>query len=367
MIREKQIDTDILYVLFTSGSTGNPKGVVLSHKAVISYISWFTETFNINPETILGNQTPFYFSMSVSDIFSTIYSGATMCIIPKMYFSFPIKLIQYLNENKVNTIYWVPSAYGIVANLGIFENIKPEYLKKALFAGEVMPMKILNLWRKNLPDVQYANLFGPTETTDICTYYIVDRKFRNNESLPIGKACNNCGVLIIKDDGKEAKKGEEGELCIRGSFLANGYYNNLEKTKEVFVQNPLNTIFPEIIYKTGDIVKYNKNNELIYISRKDFQIKHMGYRIELGEIEKAVYDIEYILLCACIYNVKTSHIVLYYQSNKVTIDEIFTKLKKKVPNYMMPNEVIKLDKMPINSNGKIDRKKLKELNEKESK
>ena len=185
--------------------------------------------------------------------------------------------------------------------------------------------------------------------------------------MPIGKACNNCGVLIIKDDGKEAKKGEEGELCIRGSFLANGYYNNLEKTKEVFVQNPLNTIFPEIIYKTGDIVKYNKNNELIYISRKDFQIKHMGYRIELGEIEKAVYDIEYILLCACIYNVKTSHIVLYYQSNKVTIDEIFTKLKKKVPNYMMPNEVIKLDKMPINSNGKIDRKKLKELNEKESK
>ncbi len=357
-IRKRQIDLDPMYVLFTSGSTGIPKGTVVSHRAVISYVNWVKECFEIDSKTIFGSQTPFYFSMSILDVFTTIYTGATLYIIPKMFFSFPIKLLEFLKEKKVNTIYWVPSALCIVANLGALENIQLPDLKKILFAGEVMPIKQLNMWRKALPDCMYANLYGPTETTDICSYYIVDREFKNDETLPIGKHCDNCGIILIKEDGKEAKKGEVGEILVRGSFLADGYFGNIKKTKEAFIQNPINKNYPEIVYKTGDIAKYNENEELIYISRKDYQIKHMGYRIELGEIEKNIYSIENIILCACVYDEKNQQIILFYQGD---IEE--TEIAKKAENlllpYMRPNKYVKITKMPYNSNGKIDRKLLK--------
>ena len=357
-IRSNSIDTDPLYSLFTSGSTGVPKGTVVSHKNVIAYSEWVSETFDITSETIFGSQTPFYFSMSVLDVFSTIRNGATFHIIPKKYFSFPIKLLEYVRDREVNTIYWVPSALSIVANWKALDYVELPKLKKVLFAGEVMPTKQLNMWIKKRPDIFYANLYGPTETTDICSYYIVDREFKNDETLPIGKHCDNCGIILIKEDGKEAKKGEVGEILVRGSFLADGYFGNIKKTKEAFIQNPINKNYPEIVYKTGDIAKYNENEELIYISRKDYQIKHMGYRIELGEIEKNIYSIENIILCACVYDEKNQQIILFYQGD---IEE--TEIAKKAENlllpYMRPNKYVKITKMPYNSNGKIDRKLLK--------
>lgn len=360
LIKSSIIDTNPMYILFTSGSTGTPKGTVLSHRAVTTYVKWFKETFDINEKTIFGSQTPFYFSMSVSDVFSTMLSGATFYIIPKMLFSFPIKLVEFLNINKINTIYWVPSALCIVANFKTLDYDIPRYLKKILFAGEVMPMKQLNIWRSKIPGAMYANLFGPTETTDICSYYIVDRNFKNSETLPIGKHCDNCDLLIIKEDNSIAQIGEEGELCARGSFLASGYYKNPKKTNEVFIQNPLNKLYPEIIYRTGDVVKLNENNEILYVSRSDFQIKHMGYRIELGEIESAVNAIEMIEICVCIYDTKNANIVLFYKSNELDEMQVLEGAKKKLPQYMWPNRILKLDKIPYNSNGKIDRKFLKD-------
>ncbi len=355
--RAKSTDLDILYILFTSGSTGTPKGTVITHQAVISYIHWYKTTFDINEKTVFGSQTPFYFSMSVSDIYATLVSGATFHIIPKMYFSFPVKLIEFLNEKEINTIYWVPSALSIVANLKTFDVIKPTTIKKVLFAGEVMPTRQLNTWRKALPTAMFANLFGPTELTDICTYYIIDREFSNEESLPIGKPCSNCEAIIVKENNEEAKIGEEGELLIKSSFSAAGYYNNPEKTKEAFVQNPLNNHYPDTVYRTGDIVKYNEQGELIYLSRKDFQIKHMGYRIELGEIEAAFNALENIISCACIY--ENEKIILYYQAKDLSNDELVKHAKTKLPPYMMPNEYINIPKMPYNANGKIDRVTLK--------
>ena len=358
-IREKQIDTDAMYVLFTSGSTGIPKGTVVTHKSVLAYTNWVKKCFDINENTIFGSQTPFYFSMSISDIFTTMLAGGTLYIIPKMYFSFPIKLIEYLKEKEINTIYWVPSALCIVANLGALKDIDLPDMKKILFAGEVMPVKQLNMWRKALPNCMYANLYGPTETTDICTYYIVDRDFENNETLPIGKHCDNCNIILLAENGQEAKEGEQGEILVRGSFLAEGYYGNLNKTKEVFIQNPINNKYPEIVYRTGDIGKYNEKGELIYLSRKDYQIKHMGYRIELGEIEKNIYSVDKIVLCACIYDEVNQKIVLFYQGD-IEECELAKTLDERLLPYMRPNKYIKLSKIPYNSNGKIDRIKLKE-------
>ena len=358
-IAKAMIDTDPLYCLFTSGSTGVPKGTVITHRNVLTYVDWVRDTFGIDETTVFGSQTPFYFSMSITDLFTTLHTGAELVIIPKQFFSFPIKLIQYLNDHGVNTIYWVPSALSIVANLNLFHYAMPEHLTKVLFAGEVMPTKQLNYWMDHLPDLLYANLFGPTETTDICTYYVVNRRFPNGASLPIGNACQNCGVLVINDEGKECAPGEEGELYVRGSFVAAGYYNDPEKTAAVFVQNPLQKAYPETVYKTGDIVKYNEYGELLYCGRKDFQIKHMGYRIELGEIENAAAAADGVRVNACLYQPAEDSITLVFEGT-ADKNELLEQLKKRVPAYMLPNRIVKIPAMPYNRNGKIDRVWLKE-------
>lgn len=358
--RCKGIDTDLLYVLFTSGSTGVPKGVTINHRSVIDYIDWVTETFDITEADSFGNQAPFYFDNSILDIYSTVKSGATTYIIPKNLFAQPVPLLEYLKEKKINTIFWVPSALIVVAKLKAFRNVDlSDTLQRVLFCGEVMPNKQLNVWRKFLPNVLYANLYGPTEITDACTYYVVDREFSDDEPLPIGIPMANTDILVLNDKNEPVKGDEVGELCVRGTSLSMGYYNNPEKTKEAFVQNPLNPYVPEMIYRTGDLVKYNEHGEIVYLSRKDFQIKHMGHRIELGEIETAVSSLEEIALCCCLYDEKHQKIVLFIEEelDKAYINEHISRL---VPEYMLPNKVITLEKMPINANGKIDRVRLKE-------
>ncbi len=357
-VRAKSIDTDPVYALFTSGSTGVPKGVVCCHRSVVDYSDWLVETFGFDSRTVFGNQTPFYFSMSVLDIYATIRSGGELHILPRKYFTFPMKLLVYMNEKQINAIYWVPTMLCLVANMRALERNDMPFLKKILFAGESMPVKQLNIWRKYVPDALYANLFGPTEITDIGVYYIVDREFTDDESLPIGRACDNVGVLILNGEDKEAAAGEMGELCIRGSFLALGYYNDETKTNSSFVQNPLNTQYPDLIYRTGDIVSVNERGELLYHGRRDFQIKRQGNRIELGEIEAAAGGMSEVEACACIY--EKQKIILFYQGLGVSQEDLQNMVEKKLPSYMFPDIYIKLPRFPVNANGKIDRKGLRE-------
>lgn len=353
-VYDKLIDTDICYAIFTSGSTGRPKGTIVNHITLLRYLEWYSTEMNITNETTFGGQTPFYFSASVSDFYSTIIKGATYHIIPKSYFMFPIKLVELLNDKHVNTLYWVPSALAIFSNLDVFKYAKPLYLEKIMFIGEVMHIKYLNYLIKYLPNCEYTNLFGPTETVDVCTYYKVDREFGLEESLPIGRHCNNCDTFILKDDNTLAKPGEIGELCVRGSFLAQGYYNMPDKTDAAFVRNPLQNAYYERIYRTGDLVMENERGEYIYLTRKDFQIKHMGYRIELGEIETAITSMDKIKSCVCVYDKDKDLIVLIYEG-RVKEDEINTRCNEKLPKYMIPGQVIKVSQMQYNANGKIDR------------
>ncbi len=356
------IDTDLLYVLFTSGSTGVPKGVCITHGSVIDYIDWVTETFEITEKDRFGNQAPFYFDNSILDIYSAMKTGAALYIIPQKLFSQPVLLLEFLKEYRINTIFWVPSALIVVSKLRALKNVDmTDVLKRVLFCGEVMPNKQLNIWRKFLPNVTFANLYGPTEITDACTYYIADREFEDDEPLPIGIPMRNTDILVLdEEDHLVTEAGIVGELCVRGTGLAKGYYRNPEKTQAAFVQNPLNDAYEEKIYRTGDLVKYNERHEIIYLSRKDFQIKHMGHRIELGEIETAVSSLPGISLCCCLYDEKHSRIVLFIDK-EMKKEEVNEQLKTMLPDYMLPGKVIVREEMPMNANGKIDRVSLKDF------
>lgn len=361
---DKIIDTDVLYVLFTSGSTGTPKGVIIGHRSVIDYINWVTETFQIDEKTAFGNQAPFYFDNSILDIYSMLKTGATMYIVPQMYFAFPIKLLEYMQKNLINTIFWVPSALCLVANLKALPKRHVDSLKKVLFCGEVMPNKQLNQWRREYPDALYGNLYGPTEITDVCAAYIVDREFRDDEALPMGEACRNTEIFLLDENDQLVDVPEkEGELCVRGTCLAYGYYNNPAKTKAAFVQNPLNHCYPEMIYRTGDLVKYNNRGELVYICRKDYQIKLMGHRIELGEIETAASSVAGVSQNCCVFDDQHQKIIMFY-TGSVEEKELSAALKGMIPDYMIPSKFIRLKIMPLNLNGKMDKVLLKQKLEK---
>ncbi len=357
-IRENSKSTDLLYVLFTSGSTGVPKGVTISHLAVIDFMEWVCDAYHLDETTTLCNQAPFYFDASVPDLYIPLKVGATVYIPPKSYYTFPKKILQFIEANHINTLVWVPSALCNVVNCRAFEICVPSEIRLIIFCGEVMPCKHLNVWKKYVPNALYVNMYGPTEATYACMYYNVERDFRDDEKLPLGRACENSEILLITDDNRVANHGEMGEICILGQCLSNGYYGAAEKTQAAFVQNPTNNKWIELMYRTGDLAFVNEAGDMVFAGRKDFQIKRLGHRIELGEIENVILSIEGIENACCIFNENKSDIIAVY-TGKVTSDELREMISNRLPHYMIPNRFEKLKVMPMNLNGKIDRPRLK--------
>ena len=360
-IREQSGETDILYGIFTSGSTGTPKAVAVSHGAVIRFIRHFTEIFGITAGDVIGNQAPFDFDVSVKDIYSSLMTGAKLVLIPKEYFATPPRLLDYLCEKKVTSLTWAVSALTLVSSLKGLRYRVPDRVNKVMFSGEAMPPKQLKLWREALPHTHFYNLYGPTEITCNCTYYPVAWDYEEGEKIPIGKAFPGRTVFLLDEEDIEiADPGRQGEICVAGESLAQGYYRDEEQTGKRFVMYPVGGGRPRRIYRTGDLGYYDERGRLMFAGRKDFQIKHMGHRIELEEIENAMNAVQDVQRSCCVFQEKKNRIAGFYMGDAEPA-EVRRDLKDKLPAYMVPAKLVRLESMPLNKNGQTDRAGLKKM------
>lgn len=360
------IDTDPYCIINTSGSTGTPKGVILNHRSFFDFVEWAVERLKIGDNEIIGSLSPLVFDIYSHELCMLMAKGSTMVLIPDSLSAFPAAILNLLQKHHITYLFWVPTIMVNIANMNLLSKVQLPTLKTVWFAGEVFPTKQFNYWRKYLPEAKFVNLYGPIEITLDCTYYIVEREILDNEPIPIGFPCRNTDILILNEQNERVKQGEEGELCVRGTSLAMGYYNNPEKTAAAFVQNPLNNSYPEIIYRTGDLVYVNERGEIVFKGRKDSLIKHMGYRIELGEIEHVIVNqLRLVKNCCVVYHREKKEITLFYEMPeplevsfmRKVISEVFAK-------YMIPTVYIHMQELPRNTNGKIDRLLLnKRINE----
>lgn len=364
-VRSRAIDTDPIYIVFTSGSTGVPKGVVACHRSVIDYTESLCEVMGFTEETVFANQTPLYFDAPLKELMPVIKYGATAYFVPRICFMFPMKLCDFLNEHRINTVCWVVSALTMISELGVLEKNPPRYLHTVAFGSEVFPKRQYQLWRDALPNAKFFNLYGPTEATGMSCYWRAERTLAEDEPIPVGRPFRNTDLILITEKGTEACDGEVGEIYLRGTCVTLGYYNNPEKTAENFVQNPLHSHYAETVYRTGDLGYRNEYGELVFVCRKDAQIKHQGHRIELGEIESAAMKNPSVGRACSLYDAENKQIMLFYTGTP-SGEEMILELQRYLPRYMIPSVCMRLERMPLTPNGKLDRNALRELAKKEN-
>lgn len=357
--RSRVLDIDPVYVIFTSGSTGEPKGIVCHHRGVMDIVDWLAEAGGFTEDDVLGGQAPFYFDLSVKDIYLTLKCGACCHILDRRLFMFPPLLVKELAAKEVTALVWATSAFHLTANSGALEGAQLPRLRTVILGGEALRAKQLNIWRTALPHVRYVNLYGPTEVTVDCTWYPIEREFADGESIPIGKACRNMEVFLLGEDLKPVPDGEPGEICVRGTGLAHGYFGDPVKTAECFIPDPRPCAWPDRIYRTGDLARVDEHGDLVFLSRRDGQIKHMGYRIELGELENALSSIEGVKAAVSFFDAARDKIVCVYEG-EAEADAIGRELRDWLPKYMLPNVYRRLGRLPYNANGKVDRVRLRD-------
>lgn len=363
-VKAHNLSIDIAYVLFTSGSTGVPKGVMIPHKAIIDYIEWCVEIYALTDEDVVANHAPLYFDNSTFDLYCAFKTGATLHLVHEELNSVLPRLVNWLLTRKITTFFCVPSVLTMLLRS---RRLKPDSFPKMrhlIAAGEVLPRDILAEWIDMYPHIQFTNMYGPTEITVDCSYHIVHEKpGREMLSIPIGKARTNMELFVRTTSGDLSQAiGAEGELLVRGTSVAYGYLGDAERTQKVFIQNPLNKFFHDPLYCTGDLVRIDENADYLFLGRADDQIKFLGYRIELGEIEASLVGIEGVHEGVVVFNNSTNEAerelgALVSMDGGFNLDALREALKKRLPGYMVPTRFkITGDDFPRTPNGKYDRK-----------
>ncbi len=371
------LDTDPLYCNFTSGSTGEPKGVLISHRSVVDFMEVFVPLAGLKHSSVIGNQAPYDFDVFVKDLYGSLSCGATLVLIPMSYFTQPVRLLDYICDHQVDTLIWAVSALCLISQLKGFRYRVPRQLRQVLFSGEPMPLKQLKIWMDQLPETRFVNLYGPTEITCNCTYYEVPVPLDLSSPLPIGRPFPNEAVFLLDDcDQLITAPEQEGQICVAGTCLASGYYRDPVRTAECFTLNPLNHIFPERIYRTGDMACYRPDGNLMFTGRRDGQIKLMGHRIELGEVEAALDLQPAVARACCIFDQRRQRLLAFAvpdpqaetglpldqplraQASSRTEQQLLEALRAQLPHYMVPQRIYWCRTLPLNAHGKLDRASL---------
>jgi len=360
VFNDHNVSNKLAAVVFTSGSTGIPKGVMDGHGSILFNAISIMNKIGITSEDRFGNQGSLYYALGIVNMFATIAAKAPCYFMPKPLFSQPGELAKYLVENRISVIIWVASGITVMSRFEAWEGYEEEFrknLKSVTFAGEVATTKLINKMRKTFPNVKYNQYYGATEFM-FTACYPMEREIADHERIPLGFNTEFVNAYILKEDGTEAKDKEEGQICLAGPGIGLGYFKDEKLTAEKFQNNPIKD--GEIIYMSGDIVQKNEYGEMVFKSRNDNMIKRMGHRIELGEIEIAACSLDDKMQCACIFDKEKEHIIMCYVGDMEAL-EIRKQLKGLIPQHMIPNKFIKLENLPFNQNNKIDRKKLIEL------
>jgi amino acid adenylation domain-containing protein len=360
-----QVEDDLAYILYTSGSTGEPKGVMISHRASLTFVDWAGDCFGIRPEDRLSSHAPFHFDLSVFDLFAAVRAGASVNLVPEELTVFPEELARFIENRRITVWYSVPSVLTRLVLHAALRPVRFPELRTILFAGEVFPTKFLRQLLSILPHVAYYNLYGPTET-NVCTYYRVPPLPPDqDEPISIGAACANTATFVVADDGTRASPGAVGELYVRGPSLMKGYWGLPDRTAQVLLRQPVPpAMTEENVYRTGDLVKEGLDGNYTFLGRRDNQIKSRGYRIELGEIETVLYRHPGIVEAAVVAipdeeigNVIKA-VIVRRSDAAPSRGEIEAFCAQHIPKYMLPGAVEFREMLPKTSTGKVDKNRL---------
>jgi len=358
-------DDDTAYILYTSGSTGEPKGVVHSHRSAVRFVDWAFRAFELGPCQKLTNFAPLSFDLSILDIFGALSSGASVEVLQTELLLRPKELVKKLGQWGITLLYAVPSAIALLESDGDLHNRPPESLSRVLYAGEPFSVPPLSRVMRALPKARFFNLFGPTET-NVCTFHALGETIdETTPQIRIGKPCDHLTVELLDAHGKPTQLEEEGEICVAGPSVMTEYFRQPEATRDAFF-NGSHFVDGQARYRTGDRARLDRDCNFWFLGRRDRMVKRRGYRVELGEIESALDRVPAVRESAVI-SLSTSdgvHVraaVVLRDGPKLSVLTLKAECGRLLPPYMVPDSISILSELPRTANGKVDLIKLGEL------